>query len=531
MKKTHAENLALIECVNDVIFEIDPQGQILFVNARWQKITGFSSEQTAGQNLLRLIHAADKDRAERELLEFISGARDNVHVFTRLRSANGDFRAIELVLSMIRQDKGQNVRILGTITDLEERRRIERALSEAEKKYRTIVENAAGGIFQMTPEGIFLSANPALAHMLGYEDAEDLLMRVKDGRHEIYLNNKDHERAWQELARNGQPVSYETRVRRKDGKMIWVQERVRCVRDEDGTILYFEGSMEDIQRQKDNAEALTAARIKSDMANRAKSEFLANMSHELRTPLNAIIGFSEILKNQIFGVLGHQNYQAYAQDIYESGHQLLHIISEILDISKIETGERTINDTPISVSDFVLNCLGLIENKIKAHELGVTNTIADVPFLMAEEQAFKQMLMNLLSNAIKFTPRGGHITLAAEQDSDGGLRISVSDTGIGLDHDDIEKALSPFGQLDNNINRANKGTGLGLTLVDMLIRLHGGRLDIFSQKGLGSTMTLVFPPERVIRSQIGAVAGAGKDGAGMPDSAHPSVQTDSSRVS
>ncbi len=234
------------------------------------------------------------------------------------------------------------------------------------------------------------------------------------------------------------------------------------------------------------------------MASRAKSEFLANMSHELRSPLNSIIGFSEIIKTEALGEIAQKPYVDYAGDIHASGTRLLNVINEILGISKIEAGERHLNETVLNIGSIAQTCIDLLAVKIENHGLHVTNLIdADIPRVIGEELAFKQIIMNLLSNAIKFTPEGGSITINAEYDNDD-ILLSITDTGIGIDDVDIPKAMSPFGQLDGgSLSRGNSGTGLGLTLVNSLIRMHDGRMELVSQKGIGTTVILTIPSKRV----------------------------------
>lgn len=243
--------------------------------------------------------------------------------------------------------------------------------------------------------------------------------------------------------------------------------------------------------------------MNSDLANRAKSEFLANMSHELRTPLNSIIGFSEIMKNEVFGKIEQKSYLEYAKHINDSGQSLLRVINEILDISRIEAGDRILNESIVNIEKAVSDCLELLSSKISNNQMTIISNLDHMPRIIGEELAIKQIFMNLLSNAIKFTPGGGRITLSYEVNPHGELHVSVTDTGIGLDDQEIEKALSPFGQVDNALSRGGSGTGLGLTLVTSLIKLHGGRFDLFSQKGIGTTATIVFPVDRISMENIG----------------------------
>lgn len=500
LRRTEKENRAVIDAVSDIIFETSTDGELLFLNDTWQKITGFSPDRSLGRNLFDLLYMQDQAEQRNNLVQLVKGKKQSYRAFTRLRTADGTFRAVELAVSMLRQDENKNMRVVGTITDVEERRRAERALSEAERKYRAIVENAAGGIYQVTPEGVYLSANPAMARILGYESSDEILRDVRDANADIYVNPRERERNLRDALRSG-GLNVESEIRCKDGRVIWVQENLRGVKDESGQLLYFEGSMEDITQRKLTEIALRSAKVESDLASRAKSEFLANMSHELRTPLNAIIGFSDIIQTQAFGDVGRPEYLEYARDINESGKRLLQVINDILDMSRIEAGERQLNEGVVDLGKIVPGILDMMGQKIEANKMIVSNFItAGTPKLIGELHAVKQMLVNLLSNAVKFTPEGGRISIQAELDGEGQLHVSVTDTGIGLTDEEIEKALSPFGQVNASLDKSESGTGLGLTLVQSLMALHGGSFELFSQKGIGTTATLIFPPKRVSQS-------------------------------
>jgi PAS domain S-box-containing protein len=284
-----------------------------------------------------------------------------------------------------------------------------------EKKYRTIVENAAGGIYQMTMEGRYLSANPAMARILGYEKAEDILNEIQNANTQLYVDQSVRNKYLNDLDENDGVVELETQIRRKDGKIIWIRENIRGVKDDENNIVFYEGSMEDITERKKADLALKEAKMQSDLSNRAKSEFLANMSHELRTPLNAIIGFSEIIKNEVFGPLGHQEYQTYSNEIHDSGRKLLNIINDILDVSRIEAGDRQLNEGIVDIRKIIQDVFDLNLPKAKAGNLVLMNKVsADIPQIIGEAHAFKQMMLNLISNALKFTPSGGHVTISAE---------------------------------------------------------------------------------------------------------------------
>lgn len=493
------DNRSIIDSVRDIIFETDIAGDVLFLSAAWQRVTGFELERSKGKNLFSMLYPADQEKQKIDFEALVSGQKSSYRSFTKLRISDGTFRSIEIAVSMIRRDDKQQLRVVGTITDVEERRRAERALAEAEKKYRTIVENAAGGLYQLTPEGIYLSANPAMSRILEYSSPEEMLRLIKNANGNVYPDIKEREKFINTLVSQEQVFGYETQVSTKDNGRIWVRENIRIVKDEQGNVLYFEGSMEDITKRKEADLALMEAKMQSDIANRAKTEFIANMSHELRTPLNAIIGFSEVMKNEVMGKLGQDIYKEYVTDIHESGNRLLKIINEILDISKIESGKRDLNESEFNLQGVLDVCLDLFASRAKDKTLTVTNEAVNLPRVIGEELSIKQVIGNIYSNAVQYTPTQGRITLFSNYDVDGTFRLSFTDTGVGMTEHEVEKALSPFGQLDNALDRSGAGTGLGLPLANAIMDIHGGRIEILSEKSIGTTVTLIFPSNRVYR--------------------------------
>lgn len=500
LEKTSRDNRAIIDSVSDVIFETDTDGKILFLSAAWRKITGFNPEHSKDHTLFSMLHPEEQEKQRQDFDLMVAGQKQAYRNFSRIRSADGTFRAIEIAISMIRQDENKNLRVVGTVTDVEERRRAERALAEAEKKYRAIVENAAGGLFQLTPEGMYLNANPAMARILGYDSIEEMMRTVKNANGIIYPDIQERNRFMIDLTTVGQIFGHEIRVRKKDGSLIWISENVRVVRDDQQNILYFEGSMEDITKRKEADLALLEAKIQSDIASRTKTEFIANMSHELRTPLNAIIGFSDIMKDQLMGPLGASVYVDYANDINKSGQGLLKIINEILDLAKIESGTRELKEREFKLSKTVDACLEVHGAKLKDKKIVLHNKATEFPVILGEETAIKQVIGNIYANAIKYTQQGGRITLFSDYNADGSFRFTIADDGIGMTHREVETAMSAFGQVENRHDRSGSGTGLGLPLSKALIELHGGQIDITSEKGLGTSVSVIFPAERVIEA-------------------------------
>ena len=261
------------------------------------------------------------------------------------------------------------------------------------------------------------------------------------------------------------------------------------------------GVIRDMTRRKQQEAEVIASRTQAELANRAKSEFLANMSHELRTPLNAIIGFAEVLDSEFFGIVNERQKSCIA-DIHDSGRHLLDIVNAVLDMSKLESGQFELCEEPVEVHEAVGHCLMMVRDRAAAGGVALNNHVTgSVATLWVDQRAFKQVILNLLSNAVKFTPDGGSVTITADLDregnGDGGFRLSVADTGIGIPPEFMADLFQPFRQADNAANRRYEGTGLGLSISKNFIDLHGGTLTCKSTPGTGTTMTIWLPPSRV----------------------------------
>jgi PAS domain S-box-containing protein len=266
-----------------------------------------------------------------------------------------------------------------------------------------------------------------------------------------------------------------------------------------GAFLGYRGTAQDVTELIWREAALLHAKESAELANRTKGEFLANMSHELRTPLNAIIGFSELMGAEMLGPIGNAQYLSYTHDIHESAQHLLALINDILDAAKIEAGRTELAEETVDPVALVESVQRLLIGRAGRADLSLNIHLApNLPNIRADETKLKQILINLAANSLKFTPKGGRVDLRAEVNETGEFVFIVSDTGIGIEPDDIPRALAPFGQVDSRLSRRFEGTGLGLPLAKSLVEMHGGAFRLVSTLGVGTTVTVHLPSERIL---------------------------------
>jgi PAS domain S-box-containing protein len=254
----------------------------------------------------------------------------------------------------------------------------------------------------------------------------------------------------------------------------------------------------DITDQHQLEMTLTKAKNEAEQANRSKSEFLANMSHELRTPLNAILGFSQVIRDRHFGD-DVARYSEYAANIHDSGEMLLAIISDILEMSKLEAGKLKLAEETVDLVEIVESCRTMVAGRAQDGGIAFNSMLPASPIrLRGDQRALKQILLNLLSNAIKFTQAGGSVSVSAAQIETGEIHLTVADTGVGIHPSALSRVFQPFFQIDHSATRAKAGTGLGLAISKHLAELHGGTIAIDSTPGIGTTVLVTLPAERAV---------------------------------
>jgi PAS domain S-box-containing protein len=384
-----------------------------------------------------------------------------------------------------------------TVTDVSDYKQREEKLADHERGFRRLIEESVQGIV-VIQDWRPIYANQAYADILGYSSPSEVLA-VKNMR-QLVSDPREFDNLQDAIDNPGQGMfraQHEFKGVRKDGTVVWLDNRMSLITWH-GRIAIL-SAVFDITEQKLAHDRVIESKEQAVASNRAKSEFLANMSHELRTPLNAIIGFSEVLRDELFGPLGQERYQDYANDIHSSGVHLLNVINDILDVAKAEAGKLELSEEVIRVDSLIDGVLRLVRERAQNNDISLILSVPDnLPDLKCDPLKLKQILINLLSNAIKFTLPNGEVVLSAGITEFGEFYFEIRDTGIGMAKEAIPLAMQAFTQVDSSLDRKYEGTGLGLPLVKMLTNLHGGQFDLDSELGVGTTARIRLPAERVV---------------------------------
>jgi len=364
-----------------------------------------------------------------------------------------------------------------------------------EATYQSIVEHAIEGIFQTTPDGRYLLANPALAEIYGYSSVDELKGGVKEIARQLYVDPARRTEFIRLMNQQDAVWGFESPIYRKDGSVIWISENVRVIRAADGSVRYYEGTVEDITERKRVEEELRRAKTAAEEASRSKSQFLANMSHELRTPLNAIIGYSELMREEAED-LDLQSFVRDLKKVESAGKHLLELINGVLDIAKIEAGKMETHaetfDVESMLNDVASTIAPVVEKNGNRFEITAHPALGS---MHTDLTKVRQSLFNLLGNAGKFTHQGV-IRLEASRMAHNGsdaILFQVSDSGVGMTPEQCAKIFEAFTQADASTTRKFGGTGLGLAITREFSRMVGGDITVKSDLGKGSTFSMRVP--------------------------------------
>ena len=474
--KKYTDNI--LRYMIDTLLVVSPDGTIQTVNPATCTLLGYKEKELIGEPVSKVV--ADG----KEILI-------NISTFVEKTYLAKDGRKIPMLFSgsVMRDDNGNTQGIVCIAQDITGRKQAEEAL----KKLSSAVEQSADSVIITNKEGFIEYVNPAFEKLTGYDNEESIGNTpniLKSGKHD-----KNYYKNLYETIYSGMIFQDELINKKKNGEIYYAETTIVPIKDAEGTITHFVTTEKDITEHK-KTEKIQLENKRLSYASKAKSDFLANMSHELRTPLNSIIGFSELLKQKMSGELNDKQMR-FVDNILTGGNMLLNLISDILDLSKIEAGKMELVLEKIHVPEVINGSLILMKEKAAKHNVKMKLDLdPELDYMDADELRIKQVLFNLLSNAVKFSkPEGGTITITTKKEGDW-AKFSVSDTGIGIKEENLEKLFKTFEQLDSGITRNYGGTGLGLAISKKLIELHGGNIGVESKFGIGTTFYFTIPIKR-----------------------------------
>ncbi|WP_431855065.1 PAS domain S-box protein [Azospirillum sp.] len=492
LRQSEARLRSYLDAAMEGILVTDRTGRYVDANPAACEILGYARDELLTRNVRDILTEAPRTA---EGLPDIFATLLHTGAFrgeTAMRRKDGVLRLAEVTAVRLEADRN-----LSVIRDVTERRAAEEALRSSTGRL--------GALVQALPDIAFILDGEARYRevLAARDDLVTVPPREVIGRHATEVLPPDVARRMAEVIartlRSAQPQAMEYVLQVPAGRR-WFEARTAALPPDFGPRPMVLVLARDITERVLAAERLAQAKEQAEGANRIKSNFLATMSHELRTPLNAIIGFSEIMVHQVFGPIGNERYADYARHIQQSGTHLLELINDVLDMSKLEAGRYTLEDRVMKLDAVLDACLTVSAVPAEAGGVALVPAVCQpLPRLRGDERAVRQVVLNLLSNAVKFTPPGGRVTLSAGPAPGGGLELTVADTGIGIAPEALETIAEPFQQADNSISRRFGGTGLGLAISRNLMELHGGSLNIVSEPGRGTTVTVRFPAERVVR--------------------------------
>ena len=488
----------LTRLISDWIWEVDRGFNLTFVSPRVMETAGIHPSLLIGTNLFDFGRFAEATRGTPDR-NSRSPFRDKLFHIT---VAGGEVRQCRLSgMPVFDSISGDFIGYRGTGNDITDTLEAEARASAAQIRLGDAIESISEAIALFDSDHCLVECNekyreyyPAIAAlMVPGMSFEKIIRAAADSGQFTQANDNPDEWVQQEIERLlDSQGAYEQKL--ADGRWLKISHR----RTDDGGMISLTTDITEFKRREEalrEAEAVAQkAKETAELANRAKSEFLANMSHELRTPLNAINGFSEVILKEMFGPISPPRYLDYVKDIHDSGTHLYSLINDVLDVSKVEVGKLDLNIEEVDLNSVVVRCIRLVSDRAENGQVKITvNAPVNLPRFRADERKLMQIILNLLSNAVKFTDEGGDVTLTVAVEDDGGLMFSIEDTGIGIAAEDMETVMAPFGQVDSRLARRYEGTGLGMSLSQSLVELHGGSLEIESEVDVGTKVTVRLP--------------------------------------
>ncbi len=494
----------------DLVLRFDAEARILYASGA-ARVFGYEPQELVGMDGFDLVHPDDRAHARRLLAAVLdpSQASAGLESEYRVRTKAGEWVWVEGNPSVLRDAAGKAIGFTNALRDITARKQAQAELAESKARYRMLTDRATDIIIRYGPGGVIEYASPAV-RLLGYEPEQVVGRTLADFAHPEDDPAVEAQRKAALAGDVARMSLIEVRARKADGDWVWLEGNPSPIRDDDGEVVGVVTVLRDVTERQAMEQELRRRQAEAEAATVAKSEFLANMSHEIRTPLTGIIGFAGLLE-EVEGM--PPMAQTFASRIVTAGQALLSVVNDILDFSKIEAGQIELDPQPFDPVAFVGETLDLVRAQAanKGLALALECRGALPAAIEADSSRLRQILLNLLTNAIKFTERGG-VTVAVSYlaGGDGALRVSVTDTGVGLAPKEVRRLFQRFSQADGSISRQYGGTGLGLAICKSLAELMGGTIGVESRKGRGSTFwfTIAAPKADLAAPEIGVVDAA-----------------------
>lgn len=473
-----------IKNINESISITDTNDHILFVNAAFLKTYGYSEEELIGQDISIVRSSKNDPEVINLILPKTAETGWQGEIFNR-RKDGSDF-PISLSTTVIKNEDGEIIGMVGVAVDITDRKQAEEKLLQSELKYRDLIETMPDGVYRSTPEGKFVEVNPAMVKMLGYDSKEELMSI--DIKTQLYFDPVDREKLVQKYSNEELDVYP---LKKRDGSAVWIEDHGWYNTDENGKVISHEGISRDVTERKMNEMQLQKYSEELQELNATKDKLFSIIAHDLKSPFNSITGLSEIIKNEA-NQIDTKTIEQYALAIYSTSKQTYRLLENLLDWARSQQSQMTFLPVAVALKKVIEEVLELMVEKANSKMIDLINFVPDQLIVSADQDMLKTILRNLVSNALKFTPTNGKVDIKAVTRTRE-IEIAVKDTGTGIYKEDIDKLFKVGSNYTQRGTENEKGTGLGLMLCKEFVEKHGGRIWVESEVGKGSTFKFTLP--------------------------------------